>query len=91
MKAISKAVYIEWRYPKTKAEKKLYGLTEYDNKFVAKVFINTQAGRRHLIDTFFHEMTHVFLAMHRRRGKMHSKREEALAQQIGQTCAYLLK
>lgn len=91
MKAVSKAIYIEWRYPKNKVEQGLYGLTEYDNRYVAKVFINTQASRKHLTDTFFHEMTHVFLALHRRRGKMHSKREEALAKQVGQTCAYLLK
>lgn len=91
MKAISKAVYIEWRHPKTKQEKELFGLTEYDSKYVAKVFINTQGGMEHLPDTFFHEMAHVFFAFHRRRGKLHSKREEALAKQIGQTCAYLLK
>lgn len=91
MKAISKSIHVEWRHPRNKKEQELYGLTEYDNKFVAKVFINTQSGEKHLADTFFHEMTHVFFAFHRRRGKMHSKREEALAKQIGQTCAYLLK
>ena len=91
MKLVNKAIYIEWRFPKNKKERDLCGLTEYENKFIAKVFINTQAGRKHLTDTFFHEMAHVFFAFHRRRGKMHSKREEALASQIGKTCAYLLK
>ena len=91
MKSINKAVYIEWRYPKTPAERALYGLTEYENKYVAKVFINTRMGKRSLPDTFFHEMAHVFFAFHSKRGKLHHKKEEALAEQIGKTCAYLLK
>jgi len=91
MKSVNKAVYIEWRYPKTVEEGNLCGLTEYESKYVAKIFINTKMGKKHLTDTFFHEMDHMFFAFHRRRGKMHSKREEALATQIGQSCAYLLK
>jgi hypothetical protein len=91
MKAVQKAVFMEWRNPRTKQERKLYGLTEYENRHVAKVFINTRNDGGEIVDTFFHEMAHVFFAFHRRRGKVNLKREEALASQIGKTCAYLLK
>jgi hypothetical protein len=91
MKSLQKAIFMEWRNPRTRHERKLYGLTEYTNSAIAKVFINTQGGEGHLVDTFFHEMVHVFFAFHRQRGKVNLKREEALASQIGKTCAYLLK
>lgn len=90
MKSIQKAVFIEWRRPNGKKERKYYGLTEYENEHVAKVFISTN-GRKHLVDTFFHEMAHVFFAFHQKNKKMSNKREESLASHIGKACAAILQ
>lgn len=90
MKSIQKAVFIEWRHPQNKKEKDYFGLTEYENEHVAKVFISN-VGNKHLVDTFFHEMAHVFFAFHQKNKKMSNKREESLATAIGRACAAILK
>ena len=70
------------------AKGKVYGLTEYYGPrgtvktTGCKVWIYSRQSRRELADTFFHEMTHVFL--HMIGGvKKQGKREEFLARWIG--------
>lgn len=66
----TKAIWIEWRKPITKTEKKEYGNTQLQNCSTAKVFINTDKigkNSEEEVKTFWHEMTHVFLQFHRKK------------------------
>ena len=72
----------------THAKDKVYGLTEYygpsrtSKTTGCKVWIYSRQSKRELADTFFHEMTHVFLQMI---GgvKNQNDREEFVARWIG--------
>lgn len=44
-----------------------------------------------LVNTFFHEMAHVFLAFHGKNKQMSNAKEEKLAKAIGAACARILK
>ncbi len=61
-KGATKAVWIEWREPRTTTEKKRYGETLYENDNTARIFINTKLIKtsRDDVMTFWHEMIHVF-------------------------------
>lgn len=85
-------IHIDYRKPHTKEEKGFYGLTNVDTH-TADVFINVNKHRngKDLIDTFFHEMVHVFLEFHGAAGQMSNAKEEKLARKIGQMCAEVLK
>jgi hypothetical protein len=85
---IAKAIYVEWRRPESILEKSLYGLTTTSEN-VARVFINTKARGQELSNTFFHEMTHVFFAFHK--NKVPEKKQEMLAQKIGEICKEVLR
>jgi hypothetical protein len=67
---------------------KVYGLTEYygpkgsNTTDGCKVFIYSRQSRRELADTFFHEMTHIFLHMIGK-VKKQGRNEEFLARWIG--------
>ena len=76
----SLVILVEFRKPKTKEERGLYGLCVTENKSVSRVFINSQKEPNSRIDTFFHEMAHAF--MHWRGRK--SKRSERIASYVGQ-------
>lgn len=68
--------------------KNLYGLAEYYGPkgsiktTGAKVFIYSRQSKRELADTFFHEMTHVFLNIISR-NKKQGNREERVCEFIG--------
>lgn len=85
---VAKSIYLEWRKPQTKEETQVYGLTTTSN-FVAKVFFNTDVRGQNLANTFFHEMAHVFFAFHKH--KVPSKKQELIAQKIGEICKEVLR
>lgn len=73
---------------------KLYGLTEYYGPKKGgitgcKVWIYSRQSEREIADTFFHEMTHVFLQMFAGIKKQ-GKRDEAMANWIGYMTKTLL-
>lgn len=89
---MNKNIRIEYRASRTKEEKALFGLTvAEDNE--ATIFLNVRKNRksRELIDTFFHEMAHVFFAFHSNGKQMNNVTEERLARQIGRVCAGVLQ
>ena len=61
---LTRSVFIELREPQTKREKNLYGSTALqEGSDIAKVFINNQKRRNgESLNTFFHELTHVWFA-----------------------------
>lgn len=87
-----KYIHIDYRRPRTKAEKRLFALSNVDTNST-DMFINTNKHRRgaNLIDTFFHEMAHVFLAFHGKDKQMTDAKEEELATHVGRICAEALK
>lgn len=87
-----KTVVIEWRKPGTKLEKQCWGITE-DFGSVNKIYIDKKVnGTPKAVDVFFHEMTHVFLNFHSNRkiSKLSRKKEEALADAIGNAAKKIL-
>ena len=86
----SKVILIEWRNPKSKYEQDKYGWTEVEGD-IAKVFIKKKQPSQELVDTFFHEMTHVFLGFHKKSKRMSDKQEEYLATKVGKVVASLLQ
>lgn len=86
----SKAIFIEWRNSRTKEEKEVYGMTEV-NGDVAKIYMRRRQCSRELVDTFFHEMTHVFFAFHKKNKHMTDEQEEWLASKLGNVAAELLR
>jgi hypothetical protein len=86
-KVIAKSVMLEWRKPETKRERAAYGVTYGDNR-VAKVFIDMNQSQCSLVDTFFHEMTHVFFSFHK--NNVSGKAQERIATKIGKLCGEVL-
>lgn len=78
----TKAVWIEWRGPKTKEEKSVYGQTTFTNESTARIFINSRKNKttEDQVKTFWHEMTHAFLHFHRH--KKTAKQEERICQKL---------
>jgi hypothetical protein len=74
----TKAVWIEWRGPKTKNEAELWGETRFDNPHTARIFINTKRGENP--ETFWHEMVHVFFHFHKH--KVSPQKEEQLCRKL---------
>lgn len=85
-------IHLDYRIPHTKEEKELYGLSNVD-AHTANIFINVNKHRdgKDLVDTFFHEMVHVFLEFHGKTGQMSHVKEEQLARKVGRLCAEALK
>ena len=88
MRAMRKFVMFEWRRPITKLEKSCYGVTD-DGQHNAKVFFNTTIGKNDMVDTFFHEMTHVFFGFVK--NNVPSQKQEKLARKIGALCKEALR
>lgn len=83
-----KHITLEWRKSRTEKDKGLYGLSEVTAD-TAHVWFNEgryQGGEA--IDTFFHEMAHIYFMFHG--SKANGKREERLAKQMGQLAKVLL-
>jgi hypothetical protein len=89
---VIKYIHIDYRRPVTKDEKTCFAQT-YTKTDTATIFINVCKHRKGkvLIDTFFHEMAHVFLAFHGKDKQMSAAKEEKLAKEIGRKCAEILK
>lgn len=87
-----KFIHFDYRFPRNKNENKYYALSEV-TRDTANVFMNVSKHKngKDLIDTFFHEMAHVFFAFHGKTKQMSSVTEERLARQIGRVCAGVLK
>jgi hypothetical protein len=89
---ITKNIHIEYRAPRTLEEKESYGQT-FSNNEKADIFINLHKNRTSddTIDTFFHELAHVFFAFYKTRIKVSAADEEKMAKQIGRVCAGVLR
>lgn len=87
-----KYIHLDYRKPRTKEESTLYGLSNVDLN-TADIFINVNKHRKgqNLVDTFFHEMAHVFIEFHGKKNQMNEHKEEELAMAIGKACAEVLK
>lgn len=87
----TKNIHLEFRNPRNKKEAEYFGIT-YSEPTHADIFINTRKNRNgsDLIDTFFHELTHVFLHFFKHT-KISAQREEQLARQVGRVCLGVLK
>lgn len=87
-----KYIHMDYRRPHTKEESKLYGLSTVEVN-TAHIFVNINMHRkgRNLADTFFHEMAHVFIEFHGKKGQMTSAKEEELATLLGRKCAEILQ
>lgn len=83
-------VNIEWRNPSSKLEKKCYGVTQAKNSNVIDVFLRERMPSRQSVDTFFHEMTHVFFRCYDRHKKLPKGFEEYAADLIGKVAAHIV-
>lgn len=89
---MNKYIHIDYRHPRTKAERECFAIT-FAERDSAEIFLNVKKNEKSevLVDTFFHEMVHVFLEFHGKAKQMSAIKEELLAKQIGQLCAEALK
>ena len=87
-KTWTKSILIEWRKPANARERRAFGATYADDR-IARVFIDTRAPMDEQIDTFFHEMAHVFFAFTKH--EVPDTVQEAKARRIGKTCTEVLK
>lgn len=72
----SLVIVVEFRAPRTKDEKTVYGLTETEHgSQVSRIFINSKRAKYGHLDTFFHEVAHAF--MHWKGEKSTAKAEKA--------------
>lgn len=73
-------INVRVEHPKTKAEARTYGLTSTRNNAI-DVYIQKRQAKKEMIDTYFHEMTHVILSQIAHR--ISAKKEEELCRLIG--------
>lgn len=80
----TKAIWVEWRKPQTKEESRQYGSTTYQNENTARIFINTQKNKTASdgVQTFWHEIAHVFFHFHERKTKLTKDAEEDLCRRL---------
>jgi hypothetical protein len=84
------AVNIEWRRPVSKLEKKCYGVTTTRNPAIIDVFLRSNTTGERSVQTFFHEMTHVFFRCYDKHKKLPKGFEEHVAGVIGSVAAKIL-
>ncbi len=87
---VTKSIVIEWRDPRTKSEKKNYAISDIKGN-LATIYIKKKQCSKELVDTFFHEMAHVFFAFHRSKKRMSEEKEEFLAIKVGKIVGGLLE
>lgn len=85
----TKVILLEWRPPRTKQERRVYGLTTYSNHQIARVFINNRYPKE-AIRTFWHEMFHAFCNFHQSKGRIPRRKEEQLAKEIERAISKIL-
>ncbi len=77
-----KVILITTRWPRTKDERKCFGVTNTNGQ-VSKIFVNKPRNKRpsDLLDTVFHELTHAIVGQYHTR--LSRTREEKLCQAVG--------
>jgi len=86
---VMKTIVVEWRKPQSKMEKACWGVTN-DHGDVSHVFIRESAVDKGIgIDTFFHELTHVFFNFHKN-NKLTRQEEEQVARSVGRAARGLI-
>lgn len=86
-------IQVEYRPPQTKHEKKVFGHTQFrKNGDIAHIFINSQRSKRdgEALNTFFHELTHVWNEM-LGAAKVSQRDNEHSAALVGDTVEALIK
>lgn len=83
-------INIEWRKPSNKLEKKCYGMTRAHNAAVIDVFLRQDMKSKQSVETFFHEMTHVFFRCYNMHRKLPKGFEENIAEWVGRISAVLV-
>lgn len=89
---MNKYIHIDYRHPRTKEERECFAIT-FAEPHSAEIFLNVKKhSKGHvLVDTFFHEMVHVFLEFHGKAKQMSAAKEENLAKEVGRICAEALQ
>lgn len=83
-----KTIVIELRKPANKTEKGTFGMT-YDHGPIARIFIDSRKNKgREFVDTFFHEMVHVFTNFTSPTGKIAD--EEKKCRLVGQAAKKII-
>lgn len=85
-----KVIILDVSKPHNKDQKPLWGQTAFDNDGLNTVWIREGQEGKQLVDTFFHEMTHVFLGIVKQKARITSAQEEQLCRMIGQIAASIL-
>lgn len=82
-------IVVEFRAPRTKVEKSVYGLTETEKgSKVARIFINSRRAPESRLDTFFHEIAHAFMHL---KGEKNTRKEEKAARLTGEAVNNVFK
>lgn len=84
-------VNIEWRKPRNKMERGCYGVTDSINSNIIDVFLQQDMSREQSVDTFFHELAHVFFRCYKSKKKISDAEEERLASLVGRVVASILR
>lgn len=84
------AINIEWRRPTSKLEKKCYGVTTTRNPAIIDVFLRSNMTSSKSVQTFFHEMTHVFFRCYSKHKKFPKGYEEHIADVVGTVAAKIV-
>lgn len=89
---MNKYIHIDYRHARNKEERECFAIT-YAEPHSAEIFFNVKKNKKGkvLIDTFFHEMVHVFLEFHGKDKQMSPGKEESLAKEVGRICAEALQ
>lgn len=85
-----KVIVIDVSKAYRKEQRPLWGQTRFENDGLNTVWIREGQTGKQLVDTFFHEMTHVFLGFAKFKGRLSIKQEEELCRMIGQTASSIL-
>lgn len=85
----SLVIVVEFRAPRTKDEKEVYGLTETEHgSNVSRIFINSRRVPHSRLDTFFHEVAHAFMHF---KGEKNQKKAERAARLTGEAVNNVFK
>lgn len=87
---MNRAIIIEIRKP-GKGEETLYGRT-YIDPAIAKIFINGRMNHKYrdLVNTFFHEMAHVWFGLFHDK-PIDKRLEEDICWRLGDVCEAILR
>lgn len=86
---MKKVIILKVSKPDNASRKQLLGQTEFDADGLNTVWIREGQEGKQLVDTYFHEMTHVFIGLSKHK-KLSNKEEEQLCRMVGQCAASIL-